>query len=341
MMRKKKIIHTICFTAKETAEFLEQEIDARPRGNQLLVKNHFDLVSAGTELANYRGLPNTMGAEGFPVWPGYSASGVVEAVGPEVTRFKKGDRVVCTELGHRSWWLGEESHFFPVPDEAEPEEAAAAFVCAFAFLGVRKLRLQMGEAVMIAGLGLLGQFAVQIARCAGAAPVLACDFSPARRALALELGADAVLDPADPDFIERVKSLTDGRGPEGVVEVTGHLAALQQALCYVAWQGRISLLGCTRISDRPVDFYRYVHRRGITLIGSHTQTRPRWESREGEWTVPDDFRTFFRYVGSGRLRVKPIIPHMASPRDAGALYRKLALEKDPPLGILLDWRSTD
>lgn len=338
-------IHTVVFTAKEKAELLESEIADVPVGSQVLVKTHFDLISAGTELANYHAMPNINGGgpdSGFPKYVGYSASGVVKAVGPDVTRFKPGDRVVCSWLKHRSWFLADEKSFYPIPDDVDMESAAAAHLCSFPFLGVRRLQLQMGESVMVAGLGLLGQFAVQLARLNGAAPVLCCDLSPERRALALELGADYALDPAEENFAEKVYELTDGKGVDGVIEVTGFISALQQALEYVAFHGRISLLGCTRISDQPINFYRYVHCRGVSLLGAHTMVRPKFESRpNGEWTEYDDYRTFFRYVRSGRLKVSPIISSRVSPREADAVYRKLGFEKNPPLGVLFDWRDID
>jgi len=56
--------------------------------------------------------------------------------------------------------------------------------------------------------------------------------------------------------------------------VTGFAVALQQALHYTAKMGRISLLGCTRVPDCGIDFYRDVHLTGITLIGAHTATVP-------------------------------------------------------------------
>ena len=338
-------IHQIIFTEKEKAELLEQEISSEPAGSQILVKTQFDLISAGTELANYHGMPNTNGGgpdSGFPKQVGYSASGIVKAVGPDVTRFKVGDRVVCSWLKHRSWFLADEKFFYPIPDDVDMETAAVAHLCSFPLLGVRRLQLQMGEAVMVAGLGLLGQFAAQLARINGAAPVLTCDHSPARRELALELGADHALDPGDKDFLKKVHDLTDGRGPEGVVEVTGVIPALKQALEYVAFHGRISLLGCTRISDEPINFYKYVHCRGVSLLGAHTMVRPKYESRpDGEWTEYDDYRTFFKYVRSGRLKVAPVISRKVSPVEADAVYRQLGFEKNPPLGVLFDWRDID
>lgn len=334
--------HCICFTAKEKAEYLtEDHITTAPAGNFVLVKTQFDLISAGTELANYHGMPNTAGGAGFPVYPGYSASGIVQEVGPDVTKFSPGDKVLCVGCGHRSWFLAEEDHFFPIPDEIPMEIAATAYVASFSLLGVRKLNLQLGESAMIAGLGLLGQFAAQFARISGATPVVTCDFSPERRDLALRLGADYALDPGDKDFTEKVKELTGGNGPDGVVEVTGHIPALQQALEYIAWQGRMTLLGCTRVSDQFIDFYRYVHLRGIQLIGCHTMTRPRMESRPGQWTGADDYKTFFKYVKAGRIQVDPIVSLVTTPEDAAGIYQNLGFSPNPPLGVLLDWRNID
>lgn len=339
------IRHNVIFTAKEKAELLPDEIPEKPTGNQILVKTHFDLISAGTELANYHDLPNLNGCGRpgtFPRIVGYSASGIVQAVGPEAKRFKAGDRVVCSWLQHRSWFLADESHFYPIPDDVDMETAAVAHLCSFPFLGVRRLRLQLGESVVIAGLGLLGQFAAQLAKINGATPVITCDYSPERRALALDLGADYALDPREDGFVQKVLDLTNGKGADGVVEVTGYASALKQALEYVAFHGRVSLLGCTRISDQPIDFYRYVHCRGVTLLGSHTMVRPSVESRPNdEWTEHDDYRSFFRYVRSGRLQVKPVISRVVSPRDAEAVYQQLGFEKNPPLGVLFDWRDID
>lgn len=330
----------VAFDAKEKAVLHRAEFSPDLAPHQVLVKADFDLISAGTELANYHMLPNTVTAEnGFPIQTGYSVSGHVVEIGSEVKTLQVGDNVVVSWRGHRSWFICEENVLFKIPKGIDQKDAAFAHLCSFSLLGVRKLNLQLGEAVMIAGQGVLGLLAAQIARLSGASPVLVCDFSPERRALALQLGADYALDPRESGFVEHVKKLTDGRGPEGVVEVTGYISALQQALEYIAWEGRISLLGCTRISDQTIDFYKYVHRRGISLIGSHTFARPQSDSRPGEWTEFDDYRTFFKLIKAGKLQVEPIITRIVSPRDTAAVYAEIGGEKNPPFGILFDWRD--
>lgn len=336
-------VSQIFFDAKEQASLHTEEFDATLAPTQVLVKADYDVLSAGTELANYHALPNTGAARGgFPFSDiGYSVSGHVVEVGPAVSTLRPGDPVVVRWAGHRSWFVQEEKNLFRIPTGVDQRLAAFAHLASFSFLGVRKLQLQLGESAMVAGVGLLGLFALQIAQLSGACPVLASDFSPERRELALKLGADYALDPREPDFVKKVVDLTDGRGPDGVVEVTGFIPALQQALEYIAWQGRISLLGCTRISDQPIDFYKYVHYRGVSLIGCHTMTRPGTDSRPGQWTEFDDYRTFFKLLLAGKLQVEPIIHEIVSPRDAGAVYDRLAHTKNPPVGILFDWTDFD
>ena len=329
--------YAVAFTAKERAELIEEEIP-QLKPDEVLVKTDYDLISAGTELANYHELPNTGTTGGkFPMIVGYSTSGRVLEIGSAIDDLKPGDRVICCWGGHRSHQVSARRRVRKIPDGVEQVEACFAHLASFPMLGVRKLELQLGEGAMVAGLGLLGLFAVQFAKLSGACPVLACDFSPERRELAKKLGADAVFDPREPDFGAKVKAMTDGRGPDGVVEVTGCISALQQALEYVAWEGRISLLGCTRISDKTIDFYRYVHRRGVRLIGAHTNTRPLNESKPGEWTEQDDYRTFFRLLQAGRLQVKPLMSRLVSPRDCGAVYREIGFAEKPVYGNVFDW----
>lgn len=309
------------------------------KDDEVLLESDYSAVSAGTERANLMQMPNTVTAErGFPHSTGYSAAGRVVASGRDVTNLKVGDRAVITWGGHRSHTVKKANTVLKIDDDSvESLDASFAHIASFAFLGVRKLKIELGESAMVAGMGILGAFAVQIANLSGAIPVLVSDFNPTRRNLALKLGASTALSPDDNDFIEKVKAATGGNGPNAVVEVTGSAAALQQALEYIAWEGRISLLGCTRISDTPVDYYKYVHRRGITLLGAHTFTRPGQESAPGRWTEHDDYRTFLKLVAAGKLQVRPLISEVVSPESAHEVYARLAGIKNPPLGIVFDW----
>jgi len=311
----------------------------QPKAGDVLLENDYTVVSAGTERANLVQLPNTGTSEsGFPLNPGYCAAGRVIAVGDGVTSLSVGDRAIINWGGHRSHTIKRAAATLRIDDDSiDLFDAAFAPITSFSLLGVRKLRLEVGESVMIAGQGILGVFALQFALLSGAIPVLVADLDPERRALALKLGATAALNPADDDFVAQVMALTDGKGTNGVVEVTGVARALQQALEYVAWEGRISLLGCTRISDAPIDYYKYVHRRGISLIGSHTNSRAKHESSPGHWTELDDYRAFLKLVAAGKIQTRPIISSVCSPETAPSVYGELAENPHPPLGFVFDW----
>lgn len=332
--------HCIVFESVGKTVFKDFEIPAL-KEDEVLLENEYTVVSAGTEVANLLCKPNTVTAEhGFPITPGYSGAGKVIAAGESVENLKVGDRVIITWAGHSSHAVKKADSVLKIDDDSiDLFDAAFAHIASFSFLGVRKLKIELGESVMVAGMGILGAFAVQIANLSGAIPVLTADFDPVRRELALKLGAAAAFSPGEENFVEKVTAASGGGGPNAVVEVTGSARALQQALEYIAWEGRISLLGCTRISDVPIDFYKYVHCRGVSLIGAHTLTRAKEESSPSHWTEHDDYRTFLKLVAAGKLQTRPIVSEIVSPEVAPEIYTCLAESKNPPLGIVFDWKK--
>ncbi len=308
----------------------------QPKPGEVLLENDYTVVSAGTERANLMGLPNT--SLTFPYYPGYCGIGRVIALGDGVTNLALGERVLATFSGHRSHAVQPAAQSTVVRDErVDSLEASFVAIAAMGLQGVRKLRVEIGESAMVIGLGLLGVFATQAAALSGCIPVIVCDFDARRRELALTLGADHAFAPDTEHLAEQVKELTCGQGANAVIEVTGVAAALQQALECVAREGRVALLGCTRIPDANIDFYQYVHKPGVSLIGAHTFVRPQVESRPGYWTTRDDYRTLLALIGAGRLKVRPIISEVVSPATAGQVYGRLADDPHPPLGIVFDW----
>jgi len=308
----------------------------QPKAGEVLLENDYTVVSAGTERANLMNLPNTSMA--FPYYPGYSGVGRVIALGDGVENATVGERVLSSFSGHRSHALQRAADLTVVRDERVASlDAAFVVIGAMGLQGERKLQVQLGESLMVIGLGILGLFATQAAALDGAIPVIVSDFDATRRKLALTLGADYAFAPDEPDLAETIRELTYGKGADAIVEVTGAAVALQQALTLVAREGRISLLGCTRVSDAPIDFYQYVHKPGVSLIGAHTFVRPRVESRPGYWTTQDDYRTLLAFLAAGRLKVRPIISEVVSPETAPAVYKRLAEVTHPPLGIVFDW----
>jgi threonine dehydrogenase-like Zn-dependent dehydrogenase len=226
-----------------------------------------------------------------------------------------------------------------LPDDIDFCDAAFFHIACFPLAAIRKCHLEIGESALVMGLGVLGMFAVTLLRAAGAVPVIAVDPVKERREKALEFGADYALDPSAPDFVERVKEITGGEGVRATVEVTGVSAAMKQALECASRMGRISLLGCTRVSDCAVDYYQQVHKPGVTLIGAHNLVRPKVESYPHHWTHRDDCLASLALLAAGRLRVAPIVSRVVSPNDATEIYNQLCDDTAFPMGTVFDWRS--
>jgi len=327
---------TIVFTAPKTAELLTTETKAFGP-DCVLVKMEYTVISGGTERASILHLPNT--GKNFPKYLGYCGVGYVQKIGEQVTSVAPGDRVLVYHGRHSQYNVAPEAKVTKVTQESlDSLEAAFVIISSMGLGGVRKLELELGESAMVMGLGLLGMFAVQFCRLSGACPVIATDPNPQRRALALELGADYALDPTEEGFVQKVKELTDGKGVNGCVEVTGISAAMKQALRCSARQGRIALLGCTRISDCPVDFYTQVHRPGVKLIGAHNFVRPKVESYPHHWTHQDDCKAILKLLAAGRMQVKPVISRVVKPEQAPEVYAQLCDDPNFPIGTVFDWR---
>ncbi len=327
--------YRIAWPAARTA-ILEEFVlrDAPPPGHVLL-ETDCTLISPGTEKAGFLGLPNTAGD--FPRHPGYSAVGRILSVGDGVTDLSPGDRVVAYHSGHASLAIKERRHVVRIETPSlDSKTAVFAIIAAMALQGIRKLRPELGESVMVMGLGLLGLFAIQFARLGGALPAIALDFSAARRDLALQLGADHAFSPDETGLSATIKALT-GKGVNAVAEITGSPTAVKQALGLMAPLGRIALVGCSRTPTTEVDFYNDVHKPGITLIGAHNFVRPNEDSHPGYWTLRDDLSLILRLFAADRLHATPLIADILSPQQAPEAYRRIAEGETNPPGILFDW----
>src|SRR6185437_13186835 len=278
--------------------------------------------------------PLPVKADVIPVSDG---AGEIVAVGEGVERFTVGDRVTAAAFPR---WLGgrfsveyaaqlggsldgllteyarlDESALVRIPAHLSFSEAATlpvAGVTAWnALTGGRGL--QSGETVLTLGAGGVSLFAIQFAKAAGAR-VIATTSREEKAAALRALGADEVLNYRDePDWVARVRELTDGAGVDHVVEVTG---ALGDALAAVALQGEIAFVGLLADHDglAPLDV-KQLWLAGAKLrtlaVGSHAQ-----------------FVSMARAISANRIR--PIVDRVFAFEDAPDAYRYY--ESARPLG---------
>ena len=201
----------IVFTKINTAELLEVPMP-EVQEDSILVKTAYTAISAGTERANITGDPNVSiccdGEVVFPRCCGYSSCGQVIKTGEKVTDVKTGDWVVMSWTSHSTYNEVRKENYVKVPDGVSLKEAAFCHIGTFPLAALRKVRLEIGESVLVMGAGILGVMAVAFAKAAGAVPVIVADPVKERREKALQMGADYALDPLEEGFAEKVKELS-------------------------------------------------------------------------------------------------------------------------------------
>ncbi|MFQ6040719.1 MAG: zinc-binding dehydrogenase [Candidatus Poribacteria bacterium] len=302
--------------------------------NRVLVKTDVSLISPGTERAFLLGLPNAVGS--YPQHPGYSNVGKVIDIGAGVTGIAVGDKV-ASAAGHASHALLSANSAFKVPDGLTEEAAVFFNLCAISLQGVRKARIELGEPVAVMGQGLIGLLALQLARLSGAFPVIAVDIAANRLKLASKCGADFALNPQDPDFEEKLSEITEAEGPSVVIEATGSPEPVNTAFKLAGWRGRVILLASTRGETESVNFYRDVHKKGLSIIGAHNSVRPSHNSSAAFWTSADDCRLTLSLLAHGRIIVDKLITHRFNSAQAEKAYKLLMDWAEELLGVILAW----
>ncbi|HLH72501.1 MAG TPA: zinc-binding alcohol dehydrogenase [Chloroflexota bacterium] len=314
----------------------EYELSDTPPAGQVLVQARVTAVSAGTEVANYRGITKNRPADSTkPYYPGYSFAGKVLAVGDRVSGFQVGDRV-CGMVNHLSHGLADPSRIAPIPDGVTDEQAAMSTLGIIVLNAVRKPSIQLGESVAVVGAGLIGQLASQLARLAGGRPVVSLDFLAARRELAAKNGADAALDPNEPGTQAALERLAPG-GFNVVFEATGSNLAVNPAIKLAARGGRVVLLGSTRGLVDQFDPYGDVHLKGLTIIGAHITTHMEAPNLANPWTPLANRRVILDLIRRGELNVDSLISHRVAPSEAGKIYAGLAENPSGYFGVIFDW----
>lgn len=305
------------------------------KSDEVLIATECTLISPGTERAFLLGLPNAQGS--YPSRPGYSNIGKVVEVGKDVNGYKVGDRVATTQ-GHTSHYVSTGNRLLKAnSSEGTAEEAVFFNLGAIALQGVRKARIELGEATLVIGQGLIGLLALQLAKLSGAVPVIAADLTDSRLELSKDIGADYTLNPEDTDFSERLSAASMGKGPVVVIEATGHPDAISTALHVAGWGARVVLLASTRGETPKVNFYRDVHKKGLILYGAHNSIRPRQESSPNFWTSEDDSRLMLSLIEYKRFNVAPMISHRVPGHDAPKAYQMLMEWNPDLLGVVLQW----
>ncbi len=182
----------------------------------------------------------------FPFTPGAEVSGIVDAVGPEVTMLEKGDRVMAMTLSgsYGEYSLADAYRSFELPEGMDwPEAAAMPIVYHTSWFALNKRgNLQGGEILLVhAGASGVGMSAIQIGKAMGAR-VIATAGDAEKLEFAKGQGADHVIDYSQQDWVDRVKEATERRGADVIYDPVGGDVFDLSMKC-IASEGRLLVVG--------------------------------------------------------------------------------------------------
>lgn len=324
---------------------LEEEPIPQPGAGELLIRTRKTLISTGTELTIYSGQfpkDSVWSRYGrFPFRPGYSNVGEVIDLGSGVDPSWKGKRVAsggthATYVIQKAPTL-EMDRVFEVPEGVGDDETTFFQLAAVTVMnGVRRGGLQWGDAVIVYGLGILGQLAARYCALSGARPVIGIDIVSARLDLLPRAPAFVPLNAAKENVGARVEEVTRGRKADVIFEVTGNPDLITKEFAFLKRQGKFVMLSSPRGST-SFDFHDLCNAPSYSIIGAHGTSIPAFETPYNQWTRRRNGELFFDLVLNGELDLQPLISHRESYKKAAELFAQLHEDRSNAMGVVLDW----
>jgi D-arabinose 1-dehydrogenase-like Zn-dependent alcohol dehydrogenase len=320
----------------------------RPGPGEVLVRVAFcGICHSDLSLIN-----GTFPAQQPVVTQGHEASGTVAELGPRVTGWSVGDRVVvaagkpclqcvncrrgdianCLRIrlmafAYDGAWaeytVAQAVGLTAVPDNVPLEQAAILADAVSTPFGavVRTGKVTVGESVGVWGVGGVGTHIVQLARLVGAAPIIAVDIKPAVLERALELGADHAFDATDPALGDKIAEVTAGRKLDVAFAAVGLASTFEQGLDCLTVGGRLVAVGMSAEAPSigPTAFFGLTKRQVLGHLGYQNV----------------DIATLAMLVSRGRLDLSRSISEIIALDDIADGIAKLERQEGNPIRILV------
>ncbi|MBO7437606.1 MAG: bi-domain-containing oxidoreductase [Bacteroidaceae bacterium] len=262
-----------------------------------------------------------------PLPLGYCNVGQVVAVGKGVTEFAVGDRVASNGK-HAEFVCVPKNLVAKIPDNVQDDEAAFTVIGSIGLQGIRLLQPQLGENIVIIGLGLIGLVAAQLLKAAGAR-VIGIDFDQQKLDIAAGYGIETVNPAEGADQVKYVMEATGGIGADGVlITASAHNDDIIHNACEMSRKrGRIVLVGVIGLNIRRDDFYK----KELSFQVSCSYGPGRYDENYEEkgmdyplpyvrWTEKRNFETVLQSIANGNLNVKSLITEEVDLADYNLIY---------------------
>jgi threonine dehydrogenase-like Zn-dependent dehydrogenase len=343
------------FTEPLAAELVEAPDNRLTRPlepHQVRLQTLYSGISAGTELTAYRGSnpylskrwnettrlfePQAQPSFEYPIdgW-GYEEVGRVLEVGADVTRVKEGD-VVYGAWGHRSHHVCREDYAAPrvLPEGVDPMVGIFSQIGAIALNGILDADIHVGEDVAIFGQGVPGLLALQLA-VANGGDVIAVDAIAKRLELSAKLGARHTIDVTQEAAAERIKALTDNRGVDVSIEISGVQAALNEAIRATAYNSKVIAAGFFQGGGDALLLGEEFHHNRISVICSQISGVSR--ATDHRWSELRLAQTFIRLAAEGRVDPLAVVSHTLPAEASGEAFRLLHESPQDAVQVVLDF----
>lgn len=259
-----------------------------------------------------------------PVVLGHELAGTVVEVGAGVKKLKVGDRVsvdpnsycgachycrrgkkqLCAHLyavgvnrdgGFAEYCHVPENQCYLLAENVSLEYGAMAEPLACCIHGIDRAEICLGDTVLIIGGGAIGLMMAQLAKLSGASMVIVSEPVAHRRKIALQVGADAVIDPVNENLKLRINELTDTEGTDIVIECAGNTAAAAQAFEATKRGTTVLLFSVPKSGAIHPLSLEQIYQKELKVIGSMIN--------------PDTHQRAIDLINNGLIQLDPIITH--------------------------------
>ncbi len=332
-------------TEKMLIDLAQKSLIGKAQARPDLVRQVVEKIKKEGVVNTYRNVRSKLER---PMPLGYSAAGIVEEVAPDVSEFQLGDRVAIAGAGYASH---AEVNVVPknlvakIPEDVAFEDAAYVTVASIALQGIRLARPELGDNVVVIGLGLIGLITSQLLKANGCR-VLGIDLNPRKVELALELGIDEAIDSSRDDAVRAVERFTSGRGCDHtlITAATDSNAPIELAGEVTRRKGRVVAVGAVGMNI-PRDAY---YKKELEVLVSMSYGPGRYDPSYEEggidypydyvrWTEQRNMEAVLNLMSEGRLTVSSLTTHRFAFDHAMDAYQVIQSGDEEFVGVLLEY----
>ena len=294
---------------------------------QIRVETDTTLISRGSELFRRYIMEEAVP----PSIMGYSLTGIVDAVGAEVTDYQVGERVMVV-APHAQYVVATpnttEGRIVPLFDDVSFEAGTFLPLATSAVAWSDSSGVKAGDTIVVLGQGLVGSLMMQVLRGYNPERVITVDALPLRCELSTQLGADIVINADEIDPVEEVRRLTDGKGADLVIDCVGGYAGVksfEQAQDMTRQFGIIQLIALYQQAPLPLHSSKIMSKR---LVAGILTDEPRSQIAARA----------LEKIQNGEIRASEMVTHRFQYTEAKAAFDLLWNAPGDALGVLIKWQ---